>query len=176
MATLKCKVCGTGIHYNSEPSGIECIFVKKEDWMLICDSRFIAKNKEMDTQGAYPKLYRSDTIEEDFSDKILKCWKCPECGSVYVFDEKGNVISTYQKTEERSDELMICEGILFDDYSWDRITELSMPDIELKSVTPTYYIRCYQYSFIVSEDKDFSDCKYAYKKVHPTDGDCDDCK
>ena len=45
MATLKCKICEYGIHYNSEPSGIEYIFIKNEDWKEICDSKFDPNNK-----------------------------------------------------------------------------------------------------------------------------------
>ena len=165
MATLKCKVCGTGIHYNSEPSGIEYIFIKKEDWMLICDSRFSAEKKEMDEQGVYPKLYRTDTMEEDFSDMIVKCWRCPECDTVYVFDDKGNVTDVYQKDEAAVEEIILNEGVLFDDYTWDRITELAVPNIALKNEKPTFYVRVFRDLIAISKDDFFADYYCVYKRI-----------
>ncbi|MBR4514155.1 MAG: hypothetical protein IKO61_04650 [Lachnospiraceae bacterium] len=100
MASIMCKKCNTGIHYHSEPNGIEYTFIKENDWIIICNSCFDGKAKEMDTEKYYPKLFRTDTIEEDFSELIYKAWKCPACGSIIIFDAKGQPWKTYEICNE----------------------------------------------------------------------------
>ncbi len=161
MATLKCKIFEYGIHYNSEPSGVEYIFIKNKDWKLICDSKFDSNKIETDEQGLYPKLYRTDTIEDDFPNMIMKIWKCPECGSVYLFDKNGDVIKTFKKADQRADGEIICEGIAFDDYTWDKMTELSIPNEKIKEI-PTLFVRVFEKMIEVYKKSDYSDyvCSY----------------
>lgn len=157
MATLKCKNCGYGIHYNAEPSGIEFVFIKKDNFQMIINEHFDSEKKEIDEQGKYPKLFRTDTIEEDFSDMILKVWKCPECDSLYRFDDSGNVISTFLKADEAKLDQDYTEGIVFDDHLWSKITDVAKPVAMLRDVMPTFFVRIYQDKIVASKDSGFKD-------------------
>ena len=83
MASLKCSKCGEGIHYHSLPQNIEYIYFSKMVWKKVCNTRFDKNTKDMDESGKYPKLYRSSTIENDYSGEFLKIWKCPVCGTFF---------------------------------------------------------------------------------------------
>lgn len=137
MASVKCSKCGFGIHYHGEPNGTEYIFISKADWEEITSSRFKSGEKVFDGERDYPKLFRSDTIEEDFPTAVRKFWKCPKCGAILFFDDKGNVINIFVPAEQddsvSSDDIET--GIIYDDYSWDTLTEASIAD---KSITEKY--------------------------------------
>ncbi len=131
MASVKCSKCGYGIHYHGEPNGIEYIFILNADWKAITSSCLTPKNKGLDTNKEYPKLFQSDTIEEDFPGAVHKYWKCPKCGSLFFFDDEGNVTKMFAPTEQDNSGPMSDDfetGVIYDDYSWDALTEASVKD------------------------------------------------
>ncbi len=141
MASIQCSICGNRIQYHSEPSGVEYIYFRKGIWTDICSRCFDRDDKQMDETGKYPKLYRSGTIEEDFRGDYYKFWKCPKCNSLYKFTEDGSVEQVYVTSDKAVAGELVEEGIVFDDYTWDRITEENIPDEKLTSIIPTYYVR-----------------------------------
>lgn len=165
MASIKCRQCGFGIHYNSVPNGIEYIFIKKDKWECIFHSKFRTDICEMDETGQYPKLFRSDTIESDFPDAIEKVWVCPKCKCIHRFDLKGVVTETYKirKMEMKSD--VVCEGIVFDDYRWETITESMIPDERLRGIEPSDFVKLYDNGFVLSKNDDFSKIEWEYVKM-----------
>lgn len=163
MASILCKKCDIGIHYNSDPQGIEYIFIEKEKWKEICNSQFDPQKKVLDSVG-YPRLYQADTIEEDFSGDITKVWKCPNCGSIIVFGTDGCVLKTYVETGDIGQDILQKEGIAFDDCNWDRITEMAKPDVELKGEMPTVYVKVFDDGILVSKEKSFDNPDY-YKAI-----------
>ena len=140
MASIQCRNCKCGIHYHGEPSGIEFILIDYHEWEKIISSKFDPKKKVIDPQTGYPKLFRTDTIAEDFPEAIKKFWKCPECGSLIFFDRKGRVIAEYlPDTDPESDEIVCGQtAICFDDYRWDKITEAGMPVSKLAEKISSY--------------------------------------
>lgn len=159
MASVLCSNCNTGIHYHSDPNGIEYVYISDEDWNSICESRFNPESKVIDDKG-YPKLFRTDTLESDFESVIHKAWVCPNCKSIITFDAKGNVINTYTSSKEEDLGLMVSSGIAFDDYLWDRITEDAKPDSNLKNQSPTFYVQFFERGIIISRNKQFDDSFY----------------
>lgn len=146
MASIQCSSCKHGIHYHGEPNGICYIIIETNDWKEIISSAFDAKSKIFDAQGQYPKLFRSDSIEEDFPDAVKKCWKCPKCGTLMLFDIYGKITGSYAQDNN----LSLCEaipnfdGVIFDDYQWDKITESSIPNGRIPDYfTPTAHIQMY---------------------------------
>ncbi len=142
MASIQCIKCKAGIHYHGEPEGIEYIFIKKKDWNKIISTRFDSRNKQYINGSSSPALYQTDTIESDFKESIMKAWKCPKCGAFIFFDEHKYVKRIYEednriKYAERPD---ICEYVVFDDYSWDTITESAIPNRKIsKLFNPLIY-------------------------------------
>lgn len=153
MASLLCRNCNTGMHYHSEPNGIQYIYISKEDWKIICNSKFNPKQKQYN--GVYPMLFRTDTIESDFEEKVVEVWRCPNCGNVIEFDNVY-VKNIYSKSEDKNLGEKISEGYAFVDYLWDKIVEEAKPNEKLKEQLPSYYIKIYEKGFIVSKDELFS--------------------
>lgn len=141
MASIQCSKCNQGIHYHSEANGIECRFISKENWASICNSRFDKTKLEMDATNSYPKLYRSDTIDEDFSSSIIKFWICPYCGSIIVFDDEGNVTDTFILSDEQPQLTDYTEGVIFDDFLWEEITDGCFPNYKLVDIIPSAFIK-----------------------------------
>ncbi len=133
MASLQCKNCKYGIHYHDEPSGIEYVMIEFPDWIKITSAKFDLENKVIDIKTGYPKLYRTDTIAEDFPNAVRKFWKCPKCGALIFFDEKGKVKAEYIPNGDDTQVTSGIEwtGIAFDDYHWDELTEAALPDKQL---------------------------------------------
>lgn len=144
MASIQCKNCKCGIHYHGEPSGIEYVLIDCHDWEEIITAKFDPKNKVIDPQTGYPKLFRTDTIEEDFPDAIKKFWKCQDCGSLIFFDERGRVTTVY--SPENDDMLDVAAigitAFYFDDYQWDEITEAGIPVEQLTEQITRYNKFC----------------------------------
>ena len=160
MASILCSKCNTGIHYHSEPQGIEYYFIKQDDWKEICQSKFNPDKKEMN-HTRYPRLYRTDTLEDDFAKSIVKMWKCPNCGTFMLFDNRGNVTKTYEESNVSFVGESIFEGIYFDDYLWDQITNASKPDISLHGQKPSGFFKLYEKGLILSLDESFEKyCRY----------------
>ena len=67
MASLKCSHCGFGIHYHSEPNGIEYYAYSRDLW-----------NANANTDKSIV------SFTED-SEDFLIVWRCPECGCIHVF-------------------------------------------------------------------------------------------
>lgn len=138
MASVKCNKCGYGIHYHGEPSGIEYTFIVESDWGRITSARFNARSKEYSDDKTAPLLFRSDTIEEDFANALIRFWKCPSCGSLIFFDKEGKVTKTYVPINHPSslDITPDISGIVYDDFSWDSLTEAAIPDAEISQLYP----------------------------------------
>lgn len=137
MASILCSKCHQGIHYHGEPNGIQYVMICKTDWDKIVSSDFDSRQKIIDQTSGYPKLYRTDTIEEDFPESVKKFWKCPHCATLHFFDTDGRVVSVYEPavlTKEKWGSGHI-EGWFFDDYKWDELTEKMLPDSKLSSKT-----------------------------------------
>jgi len=161
MASIQCSRCNQGIHYHSEANGIEYRLISKDNWSLICNSKFDKTRVEMDNTNTYPKLFRSDTIDEDFSNNIIVFWICPYCGSIIFFDNEGNVTETFILSDEQYQLTDYTEGIVFDDYSWEKITDSCVPNNELKDTNPSAYIKMSDtYICIVKDGKE-----KVYKKL-----------
>ncbi len=156
MASILCKKCGEGIHYHGEPCGIEYRYIKSYDWDRICGSRFDSTKTD---KSGYPVLYRTDTLDEDFAESIVKIWRCPNCGSLIVFDEKGKMKKIYNESGSSDMGDVVSEGVAFDDYLWDMITETAASDSSLSSQKPTAYIKIYELGLIASMEKNFVDVK-----------------
>lgn len=139
MASVKCSNCGFGIHYHGEPNGTEYVYISSIDWTEITSSCFNSRKKFLDANTGYPKLFRSDTIEEDFPAAIKKFWKCPKCDSLLFSDDEGNIINSFAPTEHgesapTSNNLE--SGVIYDDYLWDDLTEASIADNHIAEEYP----------------------------------------
>ena len=106
--------------------------------MKITSSCFDSKTKVFDTNHDYPKLFRSDTIEEDFPANVHKFWKCPKCGSLLFFEDEGNVsiFVPLEQANSGSSADNIETGVIYDDYSWDALTEASIADKDITEKFP----------------------------------------
>ena len=124
MASVKCKNCGIGIHHHGLPNGIEYIMIENESWEKIITNKFNPNNKVLNPQTGYPKMFRTDTIEDDYPSAIKKYWKCPGCGAIIFFDEKGFVRNVYRQSKgDKQREMKAATGYIFDDYLWEELTE-----------------------------------------------------
>lgn len=108
MSSLKCGICGKGLHLHGEPNGIEYIFFAAESWQQL-----LAQNPV------------SDLVELDFPGTFRKLWKCPDCRSLMFFGaDEATVVSTYRLTAEPVDD----DGeahifFAYSDRTWDELTE-----------------------------------------------------
>lgn len=108
MSSLKCGICGEGLHHHGEPNGIEYIFFPAESWQQL-----LAENPV------------SDLVELDFPGTFRKLWRCPDCQSLMVFGaDEATVVSTYKLTAEPIDD----DGdarlfFAYSDITWDELTE-----------------------------------------------------
>lgn len=166
MASLQCSKCGEGIHYHGIPQDIEYIYFSKDVWNTICSTNFDKTNKVMDESGNYPKLFRSSTIENDYQGQYLKIWKCQKCGTLHFFSDEGSVkkvfiIDDKEITQEISD-----EGIIFGDHLWDEITEKDIPNNQLISIRPSFFVKIGKNYIIVSDTQNFSS-QICYKEYSP---------
>lgn len=134
MASILCSKCSQGIHYHGEPNGIQYAMITKADWDKIKSSKFDPSHKIIDPMNRYPKLFRTDTIEDDFPETVKKFWKCPFCGTLHFFDSEGLVLSAYEPGafENENGDFNNIEGWYFDDYKWDKLTEEAIPDFLLQ--------------------------------------------
>ena len=158
MASMQCVKCKEGIHYHGEPAGIEYIFIKGEDWDRITNIRFDSKNKQYVNGSSFPLLYRADTIETDFKDLIMKAWKCPVCGTFMFYNEKGNVVRAYEEddSKECGKEKNGFNHVVFDDYSWDEVTESAVANCKIPTLfNPSIHARLsdFELALVRSEDK-----------------------
>ena len=129
MASILCSSCKCGIHYHGIPNGTEYIWIRDEDWKRITSAVFDPTNKVYADDGWQPELYRTDTIEEDFPNAIKRFWKCPECGTLLFFGNKGKMLAAYKPviTDENQEKCSV-SGVCFSDHHWDDITEAGIPD------------------------------------------------
>lgn len=145
MASIQCSKCNTGIHYHGESNGIQYYFIKKNDWKKICTSYFDKYNKIF-SEGNLPKLFRSDTIEEDFSNNIIKAWKCPHCKLFMFFNRNDEITNEFEPIKIDNTNIISAstdsqtDYIVFDDFTWDKLTERAIPNNEISSNLCHYYI------------------------------------
>lgn len=172
MASVQCPKCRNSIRYHGEPMGIEFVMISSENWERIIVSEFNPKIKEYIDDTSYPKLYRTDTIEDDFPGMIIKYWKCNECGTIMFFDGQNRVREIYS-------EVVNYEGILedgkeymvFDDYTWDKITEAALPVMSLREkCIGNKYISLYEKCLIIKDKEKNIEKIYADKIMYGPDG------
>ncbi len=166
MASIQCSKCGEGIHYHSIPEDIEYTYISKSTWKEICSCKFNKDNKIYGKDG-YPKLFRSDTLEFDFESRILAMWKCPACGTYHLFDENGHVKRIFAHTADKTLDGKVEEGLLFNDYRWDELTEKAVPNTELKNERPTLYVKMNDDGMLTSHNPDFTEETEIYNTFIP---------
>lgn len=166
MASLQCSKCGEGIHYHSMPEGIEYIYFKKIVWDSICTIKFDKSKKIMDESGIYPKLFRSSTIENDYSGQYMKIWKCQVCGTLHMFSNDGSVTKVFVKDNNEINDEAFEDGIMYDDYLWNEITDRDISNEKLSSIAPSLYVRLAEKSMVISKKPDFS-IKTVYMSYNP---------
>ena len=153
MASVQCPKCRNSIRYHGEPMGIEFVMISSENWERIITSKFNPKEKEYVDSTKYPKLLRTDTIEDDFPGMVIKYWKCNECGSIMFFDGQNRVREIYS---EGGNYEGVLEGgkeyMVFDDYTWDKITEAALPVSSLAGkYNDNKYISLYEKCLIIKD-------------------------
>jgi hypothetical protein len=152
MSSLKCSFCGEGINYHGIPNGIEYVFFSASDWQSIEEENI-----------------KSDVLELEKYEKIVKAWKCPECGTFAFFNNRVKVNGVYTpKNEISTDELKkpIEFGVFFEDYIWDEITETDIPASEiLKTFPKHWWIKKNKYEMRIFSDKEMSHCIAQYAKI-----------
>ena len=97
-------------------------------------------------------LYQTDTIELDFESSIHKAWKWPKCKSLMFFDRNGKVVEAYKTAPHRElvDTEEGCRYVVFDDYSWDIITESASPDWMInKKFTPASFSQLISLKYLI---------------------------
>jgi hypothetical protein len=166
MASLQCSKCGEGIHYHSLPQGIEYTYFSKKVWKDICRTKFDKNNKIMDESGVYPKLFRTSTIENDYSGQYLKLWECPICGTFHLFSDKGTVKKVFVRENSIDTYDYLDTGIMFVDYLWDEVTENDISNDRLISIQPSFYVRMDENHMVISKTHDFSE-QYIYSVYEP---------
>lgn len=160
MASLQCSKCEEGIHYHSLPQDIEYIYFSDAIWKKICNTKFDKNNKSMDKSGIYPKMYRSSTIENDYSGQFTKLWKCPKCETLHFFSDSGNVNKVFVSEDETDPIDYTEEGFMFGDYLWADITDKDISNERLETIKPSYYVRLNSDRIVMSESLDFKNCRY----------------
>ena len=125
MASLECGICGNGIHYHDEADGTQILFIKLAEWnRLIKTDMFISR-------------YLLDGTED-----YCFAWKCKACGSLIMLDPvTWQVTNKYKPSETAMKDSTDSEQyIVFDDTTWDKITEerirgeelfIKYPDLEM---------------------------------------------
>ena len=166
MASLRCSNCGEGIHYHSLPQDIEYIYFSNNMWKEICKTKFDKNNKVMDESGAYPKLYRTSTIENDYAHQFSKIWKCPICGTMHVFSDEVSVDKVFVKDDVVDVGAFIEEGVMFGDYLWSEVIDQDISNDQLSLIEPTFYVRWSSENMIISKSIDFSN-KEIYRLYLP---------
>ena len=162
MASILCSECNEKIHYHGVAEGIEYTLIDIKKWKNICNSKFDKNKKEYIQDGKYPKLYRSDTIENDFPDDILKFWKCPNCGCAMFFSSDKSVSKVFVKTDSVLMGSIQFEGLIFDDFLWQSFSENPIPNNGLGEISPSAYIRGDGHSYVISFEQDFTEHEYCY--------------
>ena len=126
MASLKCSFCGEGIRYHDEADGTQYIVFRDMDWEIL-------KKSEL-----YVSRYMLDGNQEYFL-----IWKCKKCGTIHVFKDGGNAVtSAYKPIESRKNHITSGENyIAFSDYDWDTMTETRIYGKDIEKVCPNckYY-------------------------------------
>ncbi len=151
MASLKCSVCGSGIHYHSEPEGIQFIFFKDSDWGKMMSMSLTSDEIESENHGSY-----------------LYAWKCPSCGAFAFFDADWHVNMIFKLISEDISSKEIHQnldtGLLFDDYLWNRITEDSIPvkDI-IDKYSGFYYVAKNEHAMFIYEDREMRNLMFSYE-------------
>ncbi|MCR5609541.1 MAG: hypothetical protein K6G26_10805 [Lachnospiraceae bacterium] len=144
MAGLKCSNCGGSIRYHDTPSGIQYTVFTAKSWENITQAIYDPKNERMHNEWKIPEPYRylSCTIWEDFPKEFREVWVCPHCGTIAVFDNSGvRVKAVYAPTTDIfSVDRHAEKYVVFSDYVWEEIAELSIPVSEISNkFNVTYY-------------------------------------
>ncbi len=146
MASLKCGNCKEGIHYHGEPNGIELHVFSSDVWKEVIESKYNPEAPKMHTEYLTPSpyFYTSETILHDFKGMYCDIWRCPNCGTLHVFDADHNVyvVKIWVPTKKPI-EVDFSHGhthVIYDDFTWSDVTELSLPNTEIESrFPPNYY-------------------------------------
>ncbi|MBQ1863241.1 MAG: hypothetical protein II561_10750 [Thermoguttaceae bacterium] len=146
MASLKCGKCKEGIHYHGEPNGIELHVFSSDVWKEVIESKYNPEAPKMHTEYLTPSpyFYTSETILHDFKGMYCDIWRCPNCGTLHVFDaaDGNRVASTYVPAETpfEVDTNQSFTHVIYDDFAWFEFYETPTPNTELEqNIPPTYY-------------------------------------
>lgn len=148
MASIKCAVCGCGIHYHDEPNMTEYILFPTKFW----------KNLRNYYSNAEPVLYKlkADALELEHQDVYYKLWLCPKCKTAIVFEKHSPNVDKILVEMKDSDSLETgsIEYIAFSDCTWDAITEGNTNIDELPSKFPgEYYISSFNGRYYIYSDE-----------------------
>ena len=172
MASIQCGKCKNGIHYHGEAKGIVYYIISKHDWDIITSSKFDPSNKEFLEGTNIPKLFLAETIESDFPNSIKKIWRCPECGSLLIFDVDGNLIEMFEESTGISpvNKDMKFGYLVFDDYTWESLTDSKLACFQLLDKVKPNCFGGKEDSIIIVSNNERNILKI-YKKFIPTSGD-----
>lgn len=169
MAGLKCEHCGHGIRYHGEPNGIELIMFSEAAWKSVVESTYDPLHEKIHDEYPVPcpYLYTTDTIYDDFRGFYCKIWKCPQCGTLHVFDNNDitRVIKVFIPCvdEVKDDRNAGDRFVIYDDMTWEQITELSIPNTEIERYyPPTFYALVAGNGLSLYADKNLTDCVAHY--------------
>ena len=158
MAGLACSQCGAGIRYHGEPCGIEYTIFHNDVWNTITSTVYDKENERIHEEWLVPGpyLYQSDTIWDDFKNEYQDAWVCPKCGAVMVFKIGGIVVDrayapVYENQEIKPTGISY---VVFSDYLWDEITELSIPVSEIPNRFKPSYLAVANEEYMWLQDYD----------------------
>lgn len=163
MAGLKCNHCGCSIRYHGELDGTELVMFTAEKWREITTSVYDPKNEVIHTEYVIPSpyLYQADTIYDDFKGQYCKIWKCPNCGTLHIFNTKNSleVVSVYTECNTVTNIYGGEEYVIFDDITWDKITELSIPNKDIPALFKPSFLAAITKTYMVIYVDDIADAK-----------------
>lgn len=170
MAGLKCSHCGGSIRYHDMPNGIQHTVFSSKSWEMITQTVYDPQNEHMHNEWKNPEPYRylSCTIWEDFPEEYREVWVCPHCGTVAVFDNSGvRVKAVYAPTTDKVPVDRHAEKyVVFSDYVWEEIAELSIPVSEIPAkFNATYYVIANSDYIWLFNSGFESDCTKVYKRI-----------
>ena len=117
MASLKCSLCGNGIHYHDLPDGTEHFWFPLSSW------------DEFSLTDRPAVLYKTQNFGAFYT-----AWKCGKCGCVHLFERyEAKVTRAYAPSASEPSAVPGAKPnyILFDDVNFDALSEEEMTPKEI---------------------------------------------
>ena len=172
MAGLKCINCGNGIRYHDEPNGIEYTIFSEDAWKKVITTEYDPNNEMIHTEWLVPGpyLYQADTIWEDFKNEYQEAWVCPKCGTIAVFVKGGIQVESVCVPFDEDIETAPngTSYVVFSDYLWDEITDLSIPVSKIPDTYKPSFVAVANddYMWLLSSDlKDRNNIVKKYRRI-----------